>query len=675
MLPQIDVVSLFAMVLLVVGALYLLYTSVVIVGGNEMAILERRYFGRQMPDGRVIAMPGEVGVQARTLGPGFHLVIPILYRAARVHFTVVGETQIGTLESIDGTSIPEGRIFARVVEGHNSFQDGEAFLRGGGEKGPQVQILPPGYYRINTALFKVAIVDAVNVPPGKIGIVNSMDGGKIASGRLLAHHVEGHANYENGQAFLNNGGQRGPQIDVLLPGTYRVNTTLFYVNLKDATIIPPTKVGLVTALDGESLPEKEYVAKHVEAHADYQNASAFLAAGGQRGPQLDVLRPGTYYVNPLMFSVELDDVTEVQRGQVAVVVSNVGREPTVDMIASMAPDIGAEAGQEKYVVPEGYRGIQKEVVGPGRYYINKRAIMAYVIDTTNITIDWDRDENTRFDPLKVISKDGFPIEVSVKVVVRVRPDQAPYMVAKIGSIDNLIDHVIHPMIDSSFRNQASSTSAMNFMQDRQAEQAKAEERTRSELEKYHVECVSVLICQINLPQELMDTQTKKIIAQQQLAMYQAESEAQEQRAATEKKHAQADMQPKLVEAEIGVQIAEQNKQRTVIAAEAEGESKRLNAVGEAAGIKARGDAEASRILAIGKSTAEAYELQNKAIGGAGVTAIEIAKQIAAGNVKITPDLLVQGGEGVAGLLSAYLSQLISRGPQQAPASVTGRAPG
>ena len=70
------------------------------------------------------------------------------------------------------------------------------------------------------------------------------------------------------------------------------------------------------------------------------------------------------------------------------------------------------------------------------------------------------------------------MRVSVKVVIRVRPDQAPLMVAKIGSIENLIDHVIHPMIDSSFRNQASSTQAMNFMQDRALEQTKAEDARR-----------------------------------------------------------------------------------------------------------------------------------------------------------------------------------------------------
>ncbi len=660
------------------AVLFLIYMSVVIVGGRELVVLERKYIGRGMPQGRVVAMEGEVGIQAMTLGPGLHILIPFLYHATKYPFTSIGELEVGLMESIDGNPVPPGKIFARVVEGHNSFQDGEAFLANGGEKGPQIQILPPGTYRINPVLFRMIKGNAIIIDQGKVGLVTSMDGQPMPAGRLLAKHVEGHSKFEDGQAFLNNQGQKGPQIDILLPGTYRINTALFKVEVYDATVIPANKVGLVTALDGDPLPESEYVAKSVQNHNDYQDASSFLAEGGERGPQYDVLRPGTYYINPLMFKIELDDVAVIERGQVAVLVSNVGAEPTA--IAETAEirvedeqisDETAEKietrlrkGFERYVVPKGFRGIQQEVAGPGRYYLNRRAYIAYILDTTNITIDWDNSQETRFDPLKVISKDGFPIDVSVKVVVRVRPDQAPYMVSKIGSIDNLILHVIHPMIDSSFRNQASSTSAMNFMQDRQEEQRKAEERTKLELAKYHVECVSVLICQINLPQELMDTQTKKIIAEQQRAMYEAEQQAEQTRIATEKTRAEANQQTALVTAEIGVKVAEQNKQMAIKNAEGEGESIRLKAQGEAAGIKAKGEAEATRILAVGKSTAEAYELQNKALGQQAVTSIEIAKQISAGNIKITPDLLVQGGDGVGGLLSAYMSQII-----------TGRQPG
>jgi regulator of protease activity HflC (stomatin/prohibitin superfamily) len=637
---------------IVAGLLILAYNSIVIVTGSEMAVMERRWFGRKMPQGRVVAMGNEVGIQAKTLGPGLHFLIPFIYIAKKYPFVEIKDGEIGIIEAIDGNPIPPGRIFAQVVEGHNAFQDGEVFLTNGGQKCPQIQIVPPGKYRINPYQFNVTKATAVFIDKGKVGVVTAMDGQKIPAGRLLGQSVTGHSNFESGQAFLENGGQKGPQIEILQPGTYRINLNLFQVEIHDATVIPANNIGLVTALDGNPLPETEYIAKSVTGHDDYQN-SQFLAAGGQRGPQLDVLRPGTYYVNPLMFKVELDEVTVVERGQVAVVISNVGEEPTDEMkqrLTSSQTDGATEVeeARERYVVPKGYRGIQEEVAGPGRYYLNKRAFIPYIIDTTNITIDWDNSENTRFDPLKVISKDGFPIDVSVKVVVRVRPDQAPYMVAKVGSIENLILHVIHPMIDSSFRNQASSTSAMNFLQNRQEEQTRAEDRARNSLEKYHVECVSVLICQINLPQELMETQTKRIIAEQQKQMFSMQQEAEAARISTEKTRATADQQGELVKAEIGVKVADQQKQKTIVLAQ-----------GDAEGIRLRGEGEAKKIEAIGQATAEAYRKQNAALGQEAITAIEVIKKVAEGNIRITPDILVAGEKG--GLLDILLAQLVKKG--------------
>ncbi len=632
-------------------ALILAYQSVVIVGGKEIALIERRWFGRKMPQGRVVAMNNEVGIQARTLGPGMHFLIPFIYTAKKSEFVEIMDGQVGLIESVDGSAIPPGKIFAKVVQGHNSFQDGEAFLQNGGQKGPQIDILPPGKYRINPYLFKVSIAQAVVIEKGQVGVVTSQDGNPIAAGRLLAVSVPDHHNFEAGEKFLANGGQKGPQIDILLPGTYRINTHLFQVATEPAAVIESAKVGLVIAKDGDPLPDKEYVAKSVAGHSDFQDANSFLKGGGQRGPQLDVLKPGTYYINPLMFNVAFDDVAVVERGQVAVVVSNVGEEPTSEMKRRLgSTQMGAteEEGKEKYVVPKGYRGIQEEVAGPGKYYLNRLAFMPYIIDTTNITIDWDDAKETRFDPLSVISKDGFPIGVSVKVVVRVRPDQAPYMVAKVGSIDNLILHVIHPMIDSSFRNQASTTSAMNFMQDRQEEQTKAETRARLELEKYHVECVSVLICQIKLPQELMDTQTKKIIAQQQTEQYKEQQKAEVTRIEMEKTKATADQQPELVRAEIAVKVADQKKRETVTLAEGNAESAKL-----------KGEGDARAIESIGTATAEAYEKQKTAIGPQAIMAIELAKHISAGKIKIMPDILTIGSGGASEGLATVLTQAIA----------------
>jgi len=629
----------------------LVYQSVVIVGGKEIALIERRWFGKKMPQGRVVAMNNEVGIQARTLGPGMHFLIPFIYTARKSEFTEIMDGKIGLIESVDGSPIPPGKIFAKVIQGHNAFQDGEAFLQNGGQKGPQIDILPPGKYRINPYLFKISIADAVVIGKGQVGVVTSQDGNPIAPGRLLAASVPDHHNFEDGEKFLANGGQKGPQIDILLPGTYRINLNLFQVATAPAAVVESAKVGLVTAKDGDPLPEKEYVAQAVTGHADFQDANAFLKGGGERGPQLDVLKPGTYYINPLMFDVAFDDVAIVERGQVAVVVSNVGEEPTSEMKKRLgSSQMGAteEEGKEKYVVPNGFRGIQEEVAGPGKYYLNRLAFMPYIIDTTNITIDWDDSKETKFNALNVVSKDGFSIGVSVKVVVRVRPDQAPYMVSKVGSIDNLILHVIHPMIDSSFRNQASTTSAMNFMQDRQEEQTKAETRARMELEKYHVECVSVLICQIMLPQELMDTQTKKIIAQQQTTQFQEEQKAQVTRIEMEKTKATADQQPELVRAEIAVKVADQKKRETVTLAEGNAESARL-----------KGEGDARAIESIGTATAEAYEKQKTAIGPQAIMAIELAKHIAAGKIKIMPDILTIGSGGAAEGLATVLTQAIA----------------
>ena len=61
--------------ILLVPVAILIYQSVVIVGGNEIALIERRWFGSKMPQGRVVALGNEVGIQARTLGPGLHFLI------------------------------------------------------------------------------------------------------------------------------------------------------------------------------------------------------------------------------------------------------------------------------------------------------------------------------------------------------------------------------------------------------------------------------------------------------------------------------------------------------------------------------------------------------------------------------------------------------------------------
>ena len=545
------------------------------VGAREIAIKERRYVGRRMPPGRVVATEGEVGIQADVLKPGLHLIkFPFESIVRKVPLIEIGADEMGIVEAVDGEPMLPGRIFAldRAQNAHNNFQDPIAFIKQGGVKGIQLRTLPPGLWPIHPYLFRVSVAKTTVIPQGKVGVVTAADGDPLDPGRLLAKAITGHLSFQNAELFVSSGGQRGPQVDILTPGTYRILTQsvpleggaetkpgLFYVRLFDATVIDENIIGLVEALDGAPLNPRDYVAESIEGHDNFQDGHEFIDSKGQRGPQKDILLPGTYYINPLLFKVIPETAKEVKPGEVAVIVSNTGKDPSDDIRRQMAAKVRArmereekeqaeqtaarmdkiadgrtaeeikhelmtgdpadrrldEGAHEAYVVPEGYRGIQETVVGPGRYYVNTLAITPIIIPTTNQTVEWTSGEvvNT-FNPFEVISKDGFTMQLEVRVVFRVKPEDAPFMVAKIGGIDRLIQNVMHPLIDSIFRNQASESSAMAYLQNRHEEQERAEARVRAHLLKYHVDVVNVLICHIHLPEELMKTQTEKILAEQ-----------------------------------------------------------------------------------------------------------------------------------------------------------------
>src|SRR5467141_939037 len=682
---------LFVAFILLIAFLIIVKRIFVNVGAREIAIKERRYLGAKMPPGRVVATEGEVGIQADVLKPGLHLIKYPFERVVRkVPLIEIGADELGIVEAVDGEPMLPGRIFAldRAQNAHNNFQDPIAFIKQGGVKGIQLRTLPPGLWPIHPYLFRVSVGKTTVIPQGKVGIVTAADGAPLDPGRLLAKAVDGHISFQNAELFVSSGGQRGPQVDILTPGTYRILTQsvplengsevkpgLFNIRLFDATVINENQIGLVEALDGATLNPGDYVAESIPGHDNFQDGHEFIDSKGQRGPQKDILLPGTYYINPLLFKVILETAKEVKPGEVAVIVSNTGKDPSDEVRREMAAKVRArmereekeqaaqsaahltqvdaeeiktelmtgdpadrrldEGAHEAYVVPEGYRGIQETVVGPGRYYVNTLAITPIVIPTTNQTVEWTSGEvvNT-FNPFEVISKDGFTMQLEVRVVFRVKPEDAPFMVAKIGGIERLIQNVMHPLIDSIFRNQASESSAMAYLQNRHEEQERAEARVRAHLLKYHVDVVNVLICHIHLPEELMKTQTEKILAEQRQNMYNAQREAEEKRIQLERTKSQADNQKDLMGATVGVEIAGKRAEQR----KAEGE-------GEAHYILQTGKAEAEKVRLMGEAQGVAYAEQVNAIGAQGVALVETLRVIGEKGVRITPDVMASGGSG------------------------------
>ena len=82
-------------------------------------------------------------------------------------------------------------------------------------------------------------------------------------------------------------------------------------------------------------------------------------------------------------------------------------------------------------MPTGFRGIQREVLGPGAYNMNPLAYTVIVIPTVTRSVEWSAEAkpaagSASFDPFQVVSHDGFPMQVEVRCQYRILPENAPY---------------------------------------------------------------------------------------------------------------------------------------------------------------------------------------------------------------------------------------------------------
>lgn len=723
--------------------LLILLKSFTIARGDQIVVLERRWFGRQMPDGRTVALRNEVGVQARVLGPGFHLLIPFLYKTGKRDFCVIQTNKVGVVRAVAGAPIPSGQFMAKSVEcslfqdgeaflanggqkgpqlailpegqykinpflfevvmvdatmihdnevgyvesiagqpvtrdGGNfgspvdcdSFQDAEAFIKNGGQKGPQIAFLPPGYYRINTIMFQVQKMPITRIPGGQVGLVEATDGARIPEGRLLAARVHGHGNFFDGEAFIKNGGEKGRQLDVLMPGVYRLNPKLFKViEIVDWTHIEADQVGIVTINEGKPIVDASKIAAEelpLGTHDNFQDADAFLKAGGQKGLQIPVLRAGNYAINPWFATIEKVDMIQVHIGNCGVVTSYVGGE---------GEDLTDDAVNAK-IVTNGCKGIWADPLQPGKHPLNTRICKVDIVPTTQILLNWadnrtsahELDSNLRTITLR--TADAFNVNMDVSVIIHIPVKNAPKVIANLGSINNMISQVLEPAISSHFRNAAQYIQALDLYTQRKELQEKAKEHIDAVLKVHHIDSKDTLIADVVLPPELTKTVTDRQIAEQEKKTFATQKEAQDERRNLENAKAQANMQPKVVESERNVEIqknlaeshikeAEGSKQAAILMAEGQATAMRLEAGGQAEATKLNaaanaeatqkvGSAEAEIILAKGVSTAEAYKLEVAAMGRDVFGQIRVIDKIASSSLKLIPENLVMGGGGGEG---------------------------
>lgn len=90
----------------------------------------------------------------------------------------------------------------------------------------------------------------LEIPDNTVGIVTTKEGQPLQTGDIAGKEIPGHNMFQDGQAFLDNGGTKGLQEQVLLAGRYFINP-LATVEPKPMTEVPIAYAGVVIAYVGE----------------------------------------------------------------------------------------------------------------------------------------------------------------------------------------------------------------------------------------------------------------------------------------------------------------------------------------------------------------------------------------------------------------------------------------
>ncbi len=547
--------------------------GLIVIGEREVGIITKKFAAKSLPPGRLIAFNAEAGLQADTLPPGWHFgYFPWQYNVQKEAVVIIPQDEIGLIVANDGAAIPPDRILGKVVAESDNFQNARSFLTKGGEKGRQLTVLTTGTYRINTALFQV------------ITSKNASSHG-MTSDQLRVHNIK------------------------------------------------PDHVGIVTALDGLPIDEGEIAGPIIPGHNNFQNVQIFMNGHGRRGLQEQVILSGSWNLNPWFVKVEQVPMTEVPIGYVGVIISYVGQSHG---------DISGDSFTHGNLVKKGDKGVWIESLPTGKHPLNTQIMKVELVPTTNIVLNFtvrykgEHGYDSSLSALKLLSFDGFTFELEVFQIIHVGALDAPKVISRLGSMQNLVDQVLRPIVGNYFRNSAQEYTILDFLTARSERQAEAAEYIRQALRAYDVQAVDTLIGLISPPPELMQTLTERKIAEEQEKTYITQRNAQTQRQELVRETALADIQQQVVKAEEGVKIAKLEASATI--------------------EKANGEAESIRLT--GDAKADAYQAGVQSLGIQSYTALQLMQVIGDRHVRVVPDVAVTGNNNGSGLVDAMMGMFL-----------------
>jgi hypothetical protein len=381
-------------------------TSFIRVPDGHLGQLFRIYGGGSLSEGRIVAVHGENGPQARILTPGFHpwFLVNVLYDVDTSKTEInIAKGKVGIMTAKDGMPLRAGQAFADPFPakfGYNML-DAEVFLLNGGQRGPQLTVLTPGRYRLNRYLWDVTEVDAREVKAGFVGVIKSNIHADVDFGTLKADK----------------------------PGNCDVLKRPEEKGRLDAPLVP---VGCIGVWDKSLQPGQYYFNPDAFALTEIDTrAQVWTYAGGYRRANisLTVDAKGDIVQN----RTEVDVPFEKENADRAIFVKMEGWDVPLELrvVAQVSPadascvvaGVGTLRQIEDRVLTPSIRAITRDVAG-GSYEITEAKV----------------DENSK----PILDKDGKPIFITVN-----RPTKVLDLINQRPLIEGEIERRIRPEAQKS----------------------------------------------------------------------------------------------------------------------------------------------------------------------------------------------------------------------------------
>ncbi len=589
---------------------------------------------------------------------------------------------------------------------------GDCAIAFDGEAGYQADLLKPGIRFRVWPLSSVTKYPWVQIPTDGIGVVVAQIGKPLPQGSVTAPYSEALGSFTDLKAFLEHGGSKGIQRNVLQPGEvvpmhpiaflvlasngvyghaigekfedrrggatlqdFGVTAdqldlvTVDYCKFDDGT--QEDAIGVVTVLDGPALDATDIACRL----GGWDDIAALLTDGVSSDAEIIATifaSKNTQHNNYQNMQAFFDaggrrglQHDPLMPGHYALnpFLVRVEIEPMLEIqqgevevvkafVGLKTEDISGTEFKHGQIVRPGRRGLWKDPLRTGKYAINPRLYSTETVPTKILTLNWsDRTGEHGLDgSLKAVdAKSSEGFDFNLDLQVQIHV--ADTHAPKVISAVGSVASLIHEVMRPAVGNFFRNKLASQSATAFITERSKVQEDATAHVQKA-LEAYNVEVKGVYIQDVELPEDLVKVLQERELA---------NQNKATYAQQREAEAIRSELEAARGKADAQNELAATAVAVEiAKNRADAMTAAaeGEAQRIRKLGEAEGAKIEAIGVATGKAYTEQVQAVGKEATALINIAKAIGDGHIRVVPDILVAGNSGGNGSVEGLAATLM-----------------